>query len=334
MVLVSHLSEAPAFITLPSEAPNLLGDTGVRVFFVLSGFLITTLLITEHARTGRVDIFRFYVRRCFRIFPAFYLYLGVLLVLSVSGWITLRSGDLAKAALYVVDYFPWNSTSNFVRHIWSLSVEEQFYLIWPVTICVLGLRRAKWVALASIVISPVWRIAVLHWFPVFNLTLPRRFDCISDALATGCLLACLHPFLATLDPYRRMLQSRWMHVLPIAVLLAAATSFHPHIYYGFLESVMNLGIALYMHYCIFHPPRILNIAMVRWLGLMSYSIYLWQQLFCAPNEGLIRLAWYAAVPLTLGAASLSYYLVEHPMQRLGHRLTARIPARETQVVFR
>ncbi|MDQ6677852.1 MAG: acyltransferase [Acidobacteriota bacterium] len=315
MVVISHL------VALPAIPSSTMGDTGVRIFFVLSGFLITTLLIQEHSKTGRVELLRFYIRRCFRIFPAFYLYLGVLSVAGASGWIMLRPNDLAKAAFYVVDYCPWDSTSNFVRHIWSLSVEEQFYLVWPVAFWAWGQERAKWVAVGSIVLSPVWRLLVFRFLPAAAVTIDRRFDCISDALASGCLLACLNSTLGGSARYRTALGSRWAHLLPVMVLCAASVSTHPHVYYGFADSVMNLGTALYLHRCILFPPRVLNLGAIRQIGLMSYSIYLWQQLFCSPHEGITRLPALVALAFTLAAASLSYYLIEGPVQRLGRRLT-------------
>ena len=328
MVVVSHLSGAPGFVTLPSNVSDVLGDTGVRVFFVLSGFLITTILIAECEKFGGVHLGRFYIRRCFRIFPAFYLFLLALAAAFSAGWIVLQSDDMVKAAAYVVDYCPWNSTSNFVRHIWSLSVEEQFYLVWPVAIWALGIRRARWIAAAAIVLSPIWRIVVLHFFPVATLTLPRRFDCLTDVLATGCLLACLNRELAGSERYRAILRSRFFHLVPLIVMGAAATESHPHVYFGMADTVMNLGIALYMHRCLLYPPKFLNARAMKQIGVMSYSIYLWQQPFCCPQEGNQRLAWYFAAALTLIAASVSYFAVEIPLQRFGRRLTGSSSPRE------
>lgn len=321
MVVLSHLSGAPGFFTLPGGTADWLGETGVRIFFVLSGFLITTLLLAEYTKNGEVNLLLFYIRRCFRIFPAFYLYLLVLAALSAFSWILLLPGDLAKAALYVVDYCPWDSTSNFVRHIWSLSVEEQFYLVWPVAIWALGIRRAKWIAVISIIASPFWRIAVISFFPVATETLFRRFDCLTDALATGCLLACIGGSLSGSAQYRAILRSRWMHLLPVIVLAAAATDGHPHLYLFVSDSVMHLGIALYMHRAILYPPRFLNLLVLRQIGLMSYSVYLWQQLFCSGQEGLARWPWFLALPLTAAASAISYYGVELPLQQWGRRLT-------------
>jgi peptidoglycan/LPS O-acetylase OafA/YrhL len=334
MVVLAHLGVPPGFISLPAGSGDVLGDTGVRIFFVLSGFLISTLLIGEHTRTGKVNLAQFYIRRVFRICPAFYLYLAALAAGSTLGWIVLRSNDLAKAAVYTVDYFPWSSTSKFVRHIWSLSVEEQFYLLWPVAIWALGPSRAKWIALVSIIASPFWRLAVFQFLPVAALTIDRRFDCISDALATGCLLASLNSTLANSPRYRATLRSRWILGLPIVVLGAATLDRHPHVYFGAAHSVMNLGIALYLHHCILFPPRLLNTAVFRQIGQMSYSIYLWQQLFCTLHIDGARVSWSSAVLLTISVAAVSYYAVERPLQRLGRRLVSlpqKVPALQPEL---
>ena len=323
MVVTSHLSGSPGFVSLTPFIGNILGETGVRIFFVLSGFLITSLLVSEHNKTGAINLRHFYVRRCFRIFPAFYFYLLVLVLAFGCGWITLMRGDLVKASLYVVDYCRWDSTSNFVRHIWSLSVEEQFYLVWPVAMWALGPRRAKWIATASIVMSPIWRLVITALVPTAVTTLDRRFDAISDSLATGCLLACLHAGLFRLVKYRALLASKWLYALPLVALGAGALGEHPRIDRLFGYSVANLAIALFLHRCILLPPQWLNTQMIQRIGVMSYSIYLWQQAWCSPHEGLPRFPVYLSVPGTLLVSWGSYVLIEGPLQRMGRRLTAK-----------
>lgn len=290
MVVISHLSAAPGFFTLPGESAGVLGNLGVRILFVLSGFLISSLLLREHAENGQGNLTRFYIRRFFRIFPAFYVFLLALATASFLGLILLEPGDIPKAALYAIDYCRWDSTSNFVRHIWSLSVEEQFYLVWPVAIWALPLRRVKWIAFGSIALSPFWRLGVFHFLPVWALTIDRRFDCFSDSLASGCLLACLQSTLSQSSQYRALFKLRWMHLIPLAVLCAAFTSSRPNLYLGVSTSVMNVGIALYMFRCILFPPPVLNTFAIRQIGLVSYSTYLWQEVFCSAHAGTTRLA--------------------------------------------
>jgi peptidoglycan/LPS O-acetylase OafA/YrhL len=320
MVVASHLSRKASHSNWIADSWSVvLGDTGVRIFFVLSGFLITTIILTEQSETGRFQLGRFYVRRIFRIFPAFYCYLAALALAASQGWIQVWNGDILKAGLYLIDYCKWDSTSNFVRHIWSLSVEEQFYLLWPLVL-VLSRKRARWlVAAGAVLLVPAWRLAVFEFFPTAAKTLDRRFDCVCDALAIGCLLALLWHS-GWLERFEHAFRSPWMNLLPVAVLAASCGASHPHVYLGALNSLMNLGIAAYLYHCVRCAPAWLNWGPVRRLGMMSYSLYLWQQLFCPQQDSFNRLPAYLAILLTIAAAVTSYYLVERPMQSLGRKV--------------
>ena len=114
----------------------LLSAIGVHVFFVLSGYLITGLLQKEYGREGRIDLVAFYRRRCFRIFPAAFTYILVIALLSPAS----RSA-LVYAATYTISYHPYSIPLLF-QHLWSLSVEEQFYLLWPLAL-LLGFRSSR-----------------------------------------------------------------------------------------------------------------------------------------------------------------------------------------------
>jgi len=123
LVVMCHLANWK-HISLPF--PTIYGSLGVRIFFVLSGFLITKLLLREHERTETISLRDFYIRRAYRIFPAAAVYL---LVITIIYWHQLRWYSIAASALYVMNmqsYPPW-----MLGHLWSLSIEEQFYLLWP-----------------------------------------------------------------------------------------------------------------------------------------------------------------------------------------------------------
>ena len=129
-----------------------IGNFGVKIFFVISGFLITLLLLQENSRTGSIDLKQFYIRRSIRLFPAFYFYILCIALADMLGVITLFSGDLLHAATYTMNYH--EERSWWLNHTWSLAVEEQFYLIWPSLICLVGMLRAKNIAIAAILIIP------------------------------------------------------------------------------------------------------------------------------------------------------------------------------------
>src|ERR1700730_13855580 len=128
LVLFGHAS-------LSDGAPHALkpfnhaGNIGVRFFFVISGFLITTLLLKEKSQTGTISMKKFYQRRILRIFPAAYVFIAVMGLLASLGWIALRRGELFYAASFTMNYHDFHAV--WLGQLWSLAVEEQFYLLWP-----------------------------------------------------------------------------------------------------------------------------------------------------------------------------------------------------------
>ncbi len=322
LLLLAHLSGTRNFITLPKVFGDL-GHLGVLVFFTISGFLITTLLMAETAKRGRISLKLFYARRAVRIFPAYYLFLAVLWLLSRSGWIHLTSRDLWYAGFYWMNHLPLRSWE--VGHLWSLSVEEQFYLLWPFTFAVLGPRRAIWAAAAMLAVSPLGRGLAnlfLRGTPYQDL---EMFPMVADSLAAGCLLALGRGWLEAQSWYWRLLEPR-MAIFTLAVVLFSNRMMIYTIGNVAGLSVINVGLALLIHRCVhFHQDpagRLLNWRPLTMLGLMSYSLYLWQQLFL----NRYSTQWINAFPqnllLTAGAGAISYLAVEKPLQRLRHYLRA------------
>lgn len=305
-----------------------LANLGVRCFFVLSGFLITTLLLGEFQENGAIALGKFYARRTLRIFPAFYAFLLVLFLaerlalvpgIDASSWI--------HAFTYTMDYVglkdrPWN-----LGHIWSLAVEEQFYLLWPTALALLRPRKGMWLAVAAILVVPIIRWSTWRFFPQYAGGIKWQFHTVCDALASGCLLAGVRHALWTRPAYRRWLTSRAFIVVPIGVLLVNRIVVgRPQVNYLVGQTVMNLGIALCIDYVLRHHDgvvgRLLELRPVVFVGTLSYSIYLWQQLFFNPQPQ----AWICRFPFnvlaTLAAAWLSYTLIERPFLSLRHRFAA------------
>src|SRR5438477_6608379 len=208
LVVLGHLAKT-------TGAPRWLDSTGpyahfgVRVFFVISGFIITHLLLQEHQQTSAIDLGAFYARRFFRIFPAAYVFMACMTVLL---WPTLTAADILSSFAYISNYRserPW-----VFGHLWSLAVEEQFYLLWPLAL-VLWFKMRVRIALATLIAAPLVRalLFALHYKEGAYLWFPS----LADALATGCLLAILKPsleqWLRNWDPFAR----RWL-VLPAVTI--------------------------------------------------------------------------------------------------------------------
>ncbi|MDO8941596.1 MAG: acyltransferase, partial [Desulfobacterales bacterium] len=180
LVLLGHLSGTQGFVRL-----NLgVGDyahLGVVVFFVISGFLITRLLLSEHAKRGSISLKLFYARRTLRLFPASYAFVGCVWLLWLAGIVPLQSRDLWHAVTYTVNYAPDIAWS--VGHLWSLSVEEQFYLLWPFAFVTMGPRRASWVAGGVILLGPVARVVALLFLRGTPYQDLNMFPMVADSLA-------------------------------------------------------------------------------------------------------------------------------------------------------
>ncbi|MBS1123438.1 MAG: acyltransferase family protein [Deltaproteobacteria bacterium] len=295
---------------------RVLADLGVRTFFIISGFLITTLLVREREKSGRISLAGFYLRRTFRIFPAFYVFLGVVLVLATIGWISVPRDDLIYAATYTMNFHA--EREWWVGHLWSLAVEEQFYLLWPLAVVMLGVRRALIVALVGIMLAPVLRIGAWICWPEVRPLTDQAFPFVFDALATGCVLAIGRDWLETQPLYLTLLDAPTFWLLPAAGIVALSIS---TVWFNLGAGVTlgNIAIAMAIHRCVRHPDlrvgRFLESRMLVWVGSMSYSLYLWQQLFVDRHSEF----WANAFPLNLvlaaAAAIVSFYLVERPVLR-------------------
>lgn len=320
LVMFAHavtLFEVPVLARVEERLE--LGIVGVRTFFVISGFLITTLVFGELERTGRLSLSRFYFRRTLRIMPAFYIFLGAVTVFNVAGVIHCNWRDLAAAGLYVSNFVP--HLDRYVGHTWSLSVEEQFYLVWPVLLVALGRRRSLQAAAAYVVVAPLLRIASYFLFPAHRENIDFWFPTVADALACGCLLAGARKQLGASQGYLRF-QRSWIFVsVPLLAVAADSLLVHRLLFLAVGQSVLNLSIALCVDWCVRGPAtalgRLLNTRAFSAVGVGSYSLYLWQQPFLFVPSQIGAAVRLVAVP---ALAFVSYHLVEKRFLRWRDRL--------------
>ena len=296
-------------------------NLGVVVFFVVSGFLITNLLLSEHERKGRISLKLFYTRRFLRIFPASYCYLACIFVLWLAGMVHLEAKDLWHGVTYTVNYVPHPAWQ--VGHLWSLSVEEQFYLLWPFAFFALGPRRANWVAAAVLLLGPVSRSTA--W--LFLRDTPYRdlpmFPVVADSLAIGCLLANARTWLEGQDWYLQLF--RPIYSISLLGLIFLINRYRAYTVVEILGmSLINLSIAILIHRSVYRSHdwtgQVLNWNPIAFVGVLSYSLYLWQQPFLNRQST----AWVNSFPQNLMfvviAAIGSYLLLEKPLLKLRHRL--------------
>jgi len=309
---------------IPAAVANhlALGELGVRVFFVISGFLITGLLLKELDKRQHIRLGLFYFRRTMRIFPPYYAFVLALIVLQAMGWVELLGGDVLHALTYTSNYHPERSWNT--GHTWSLAVEEQFYLLWPAVLLMAGRRRGLMIAAALLLLCPLIRLSLSEFMPQTQPGIGQRFETMADALAVGCLLAGLRDWLQQQALYNRLLRSKLFIVVPVVVVATNLMHDHwrPFILVGF--TVMNLGIALTLDWCVTnHTGRIgklLNARPVVYVGVISYSLYLWQQIFLNRTSEATATAFPVNFGLAILLALASFYLIERPSLALRQRL--------------
>jgi peptidoglycan/LPS O-acetylase OafA/YrhL len=326
LVLLGHLA-GTRFFPLSREAVSFwnLGDFGVRVFFVISGFLITGLLLDEVAKAGRIRLGRFYFRRTLRIFPPYYTYLFIMFAAAAAGVVQLAPYDAAHTVTYTSNYYA--ERSWFVGHTWSLSVEEQFYLLWPALLILAGVRRGIWIAAGVVCLGPVVRIIEWNFVPSVAAGIGHRFETIADAIAVGCVLAGTRAYLHATPLYMSALRSPLFAIVPLAAVAGAITHDHPQIWFGVGMTLTNVCMALVIDWCVtFYDGRVgrmLNTAPLVFVGTISYSLYLWQQPFLNRASAADAATFPVNLLLAVVCAVASYYLIERPSLRVRRALEAR-----------
>lgn len=303
-VLFSHLAGTSGAYR-PWPFMGALASLGVHVFFILSGYLITFLLLQEHKRTGAISLRGFYRRRILRIFPAFYAYLLAIALLKTAGFLHLPWSDLATSAGFLTDL---RTTGWDVGHFWSLSVQEQFYFFWPALLSFAGRISAVRAALTAMLVTPL--LSGILW----NLNFPHLagVSISMNAIATGCVFAGVRERLHTNASYMNVLQSRWVGLLTLVPLLFV-------LWHGrgvvLLNGITAACVAVLIDRVITVRcgfAAFLDWRPMVWLGTMSYSLYVWQQMFLNRNVDRALSTFPLNLILAFSCALLSFYFIERP----------------------
>lgn len=316
------------------------GLIGVTIFFALSGFLITTLLLREWTRTDRISFKRFYLRRVLRLFPALAGLLAVYLVLIVvldPPQLAMRARGALISFLYLSNWamafqipFPTE-----LAPLWSVSVEEQFYLLWPPLLYLLLKRKGSVVTARNALLGVLLALIVWRMWWAFHGTSNDRLyfatDMRMDEILFGCGAAILlhtHPAIA-----EKIARYLWLPgVLIIAAVAAVPTTgYYPPLVLG-MFSAAAISAAIVILSCVTAsqglPARFLSSPALVFFGAISYSLYLWQfpimfavDEYVLPDAYLTVKAAALTVPLSLAASIVSFYVIERPFLRLKDRLS-------------
>jgi len=312
-----------------------MGNLGVRIFFVISGFLITTLLISEYKKTGTISLLKFYFNRTFRIFPAFYAFILAILIASTMGIISLREGDLLHAVTYTTNYH--HDRAWELGHLWSLAVEEQFYLLWPAMFLLFGMRGALFCSTAYLLIGPVVRVLTWKYFPDDRIGIGESFQTVADAIATGCVFAFIKTKLGENSLFVKI-QGNVITVVGLITSILVLNHYRGFIsiMYPIGETVLNLSIVLFIDWCLRNSTgylgKILEARPLVFVGVLSYSLYLWQQPFLNRHSETFFTNAPMNIIFVFLFAILSYYIVENPFLRVREVLAKKLFHKSTSVI--
>ena len=339
LVLMSH---SPVSCTVPVlgallHSLNSFGGIGVEVFFGISGLLICSKLLEEESRCGQISVKGFYVRRFFRILPAALFYLLVVAILGAFQVIPLLTIDwfgslfFFRNYLMLLEYLQHSPLAMhwYTGHFWSLSMEEHFYLVLP-AILVSFKRVRLWVLGGLALAVALWRSVLAHLMHS-NYQLTFRTDTHVDALLIPAMIAlALYPFMRNKAAKRYIPAWSFPVFIGMQILLLTAKIPFSWTLRAVLIPLLILSTALHPNAI---PGSILESKPVRWIGWISYSLYLWQQLFFGANfvgspPGIAALReWPINLVALMVCATFSYYIVEKPFVRLGHQLASVRAAR-------
>ena len=318
LVILTHLdllARLPSIPFIKNRFWHLIsGETGVNLFFVLSGFLITSIILNEKITTGKINILHFFVRRCIRLLPPLILFYAMIISISMLGLIPIPIEAILYAFFYVYNFVPNQFYVYELGHIWSLSVEEQYYLTWPF---VLYFVNKFWKITFLFFLAICSSVLAIIYFPSiqeFQNYRPLRF-----------FIPAIAPIL--LGSFAAILNLRFKHKMThfsqneilwpaIILVLYFFPLYAPLFLFGMIHLVQALGFSFMLLWIVNHQEsstiKLLEFSVVKYIGTISYGLYVFQGLFLRTGGG--GESWVHHFPynilLAFLCAILSYELVE------------------------
>jgi peptidoglycan/LPS O-acetylase OafA/YrhL len=328
---------------------SMLAAWGVYIFFIISGFIITKLALAEYNHKKVFSVKNFYIRRAFRIIPPFYAYLICIFILAHFSLINQRPRETVTAAAFFCN-LPIGNCGWFVAHTWTLAFEEQFYLVFAIFFVVIAqyARKCFKIAFLALFILCFFSTLFLGFLPAIVF----RFAHMFAFLSVGAVMAAYEQRIERVSKGRAGRYVSGIAVLTLILIALSSWYFvnvagidnvvllyleYYHINYVMSFNIILLclaslvGISIYRNNFI---SKILTTPVVVFLGIISYSLYLWQELFAANPGDFFGSNKILEQPLLILVMAISsFYLIERPSIRMGRRvirlMSARISTRRT-----
>ena len=331
MVLIGHGAHSFCQETWVDFFGN--SHLGVMIFFNISGFLITTLLLNEIGKYEKIDLKAFYIRRSLRIFPVFYTYILVVFLLTYLGILIINKNDFFYASTYLWNYkealsnIPGSPDIWYLGHFWTLALEEQFYLFWPIALFVFGIKKIMRVLPYFLFIFPIIRIGSYFLFPELRGQIGMMLHTMSDSILWGAYAAMLLFYEKEFVKEKLEALSNKFILGGLLVFLFIISKTLSIYFKGAYTITIGItfeaiSVSIFILYLVLYNPKVfsfLNNKYMVYLGTLSYSLYIWQQLFLGSAPGLLFVFPYNYI-LCFFAAFISYNTVE----RLGLYIKSKL----------
>jgi peptidoglycan/LPS O-acetylase OafA/YrhL len=298
-------------------------DFGVRTFFVLSGFLITTLLLKERKETGGTHVPYFMARRALRILPVYAVAVGFVWILSLLGIAYFSDKAFLYSAFFAYNYVPQASAVNYLSHLWSLAIEEQFYLMWPFIFAVLIPSRRAIIAFCFLIVAVCWYVLghplrpdLSSTYYTGRWTIPAIYP-----IMIGCTVALLYDEVRRFTNVLFLIANVGLIALPlVATMTPTATVLHAFGIAGLLAWIVSNQNSMLVNALEFRP--------LAYIGTISYGLYIWQGILTGNGPYRDVPTWppnvWIGALLTFIIAPISFHFFEKPILKFGKRFRTRV----------
>jgi peptidoglycan/LPS O-acetylase OafA/YrhL len=322
LVILGHCYQSFTFGALESFLNSYykLHNVGVSLFFTLSGYLITKILLIEEQRKGEISLSTFFKKRFYRIFPAYYFYILALFITNLFVTLDIDPVSFYSAIFYAGWYFPLENNLHYFGHHWSLATEEHFYIVFPLLFAFFRKRRVELITFL-ILIAPIVRILNYLFLPTYKAKMGFLTHTRYDMILFGCLAAMVESKGFIKSFLEKINTKSILTLLPVFIFLinpALKVTLGAKYKYIIAYSLDGIAISLYILLMVknndsgFYRSKILSV-----IGLYSYSLYLWQQPF------MHKFGFPLNILLTVLAALFSYHIIEKPFLKLKNRLSIK-----------